>query len=164
MWVDYPGRMDEHTARLAAGGASLEERTVFFYDSECGMCDRFVQFLLERTEAGSLYFSSLRSPFAQTVLSAWRVDSRAAEAAYLLRGRHLYKGNSAIVEALRLTRSSSGFVLCLAMIPAPVRALGYSLVARYRRLLSARAGSCRVLTPIEKSRFVTDLEAMVSAP
>ena len=39
------------------------------FDGECGLCDKAVQFLLNRDTAGILYFSPLQGELADSILS-----------------------------------------------------------------------------------------------
>ncbi len=147
------GTLSEHASSTAEStAASLPQRIVLF-DGVCGFCNRTVDFLLKHDPAGKLTFAPLQGTTAARLVPS-DVRSDLSTLAYWRSGR-LYYRSGAVVRILRdLGGPLSAAAAILWLIPAPLRDLGYRLVAAVRYRVFGRHESCRVPSPEERQRFL----------
>jgi len=128
-----------------------------FYDGTCGLCHRFVTFLLARDGDGTRFrYAPIGGRTFQEAIPAERRTSlpdsivvRTADGRILVR-------SEAVAEALgRLPGSWPRLGGAVAACPRGVADLAYDAVARVRRgLFSRPAGACPIVPPELRSRFL----------
>nr|WP_310821341.1 DCC1-like thiol-disulfide oxidoreductase family protein [Stratiformator vulcanicus] len=124
-----------------------------FFDGVCGMCNRFVDFLLRHDGKGQFLFAPLQGETAKAIVpDEWR--ERLKSVVYRdEEGLHRHSG--AVVRML--CRLGGGWALlgyAMWVIPAPIRDLGYAGVAAVRYRLFGKKESCRMPKPAERERFL----------
>jgi len=128
-------------------------RATFFYDGECGYCNATVMFLLDNTEADSLYFSPLQSEYARDFFVERGYKKPDLSTAYLFANGRLYQKSSAVLKAIALARRPVSYLRIFLVIPKFVRDGAYDFVAAIRKQIPLGKG-CRVLAPHERVRFL----------
>lgn|GEM_PF-187232 len=127
---------------------------IVFYDGVCGLCNRFVQWVIGRDMQGRFQFSPLQGQTArdrgvapESNPQAWSVVLVDEE------GQHQ---RSAAVARIMITLGGGWSILGSAMllIPRPLRDLGYRLVARYRYQWFGQAEACQLPTQSTVSRML----------
>jgi predicted DCC family thiol-disulfide oxidoreductase YuxK len=140
-------------------GRPLEGQTLVIYDGLCGLCDRFVRFLLTRDSAARLRFAPLQSPLAEELLRRHGWDA-GQETIRVVSGwgtsdERILERSSAVLDALRqlgpwwdrLSRAAS-------VLPtAPADRL-YAVIARHRYRVFGRLDTCPLPRPEWRVRFV----------
>lgn len=114
---------------------------LIFYDGDCGLCHRFVRFVLSEEPAGEgFHFSPLASGDSIVVRTG---DDRT-----------LLRSDAVIYVLGRLGGFWRLLGAALRLVPRPLRDAVYSLVASMRRRLFAKPdGACPVLSPALRPRF-----------
>lgn len=118
-----------------------------FYDGECGLCQRAVRFLLAEDPHGSAFrFAPLQGPTATREIAS---DVRAAlpdSIVVLTSDRRVLVRSSAVVHVLeRLGGLWRVLGTILALVPRPLRDLGYDAIARIRkRIFAAPKALCPI--------------------
>ena len=132
--------------------ATLMGGPIIFFDGECGLCDRFVQFVLRHDPQGLFRFAPLQGE----TFSAYRAElGRTAENTVVLwdeQGFHV-RSRAAFRVLARLGGPWSLMGRAGRLIPRPIADLGYRLVARLRFLLFGRVGACS-LPDARSGRFL----------
>lgn len=131
-----------------------EVQPIVFYDGECGLCNRFVQFMLRHDPDGVVKFSALQGKtYEHTVFP--QLGAPDMTTVILWEGEAAYTHSDAV---LRATARLGGWVGVLARIaiwvPGPVRNLAYRFISRNRYRWFGRADSCRVPQGSERTRFL----------
>lgn len=115
---------------------------VLFFDGECGLCNRLTRVLLRLDDEGRLRFARLQGSSAQAYLRAHGLptedfDTLIFVPAWGARAEPAYRVRTAgAIGALRAIGGGARMAGdALALIPAPLRDLGYKLVARTRYAL-----------------------------
>jgi predicted DCC family thiol-disulfide oxidoreductase YuxK len=123
---------------------------VIYYDGYCGLCDRFIGFVLARDRKGRYRYAPLSGETArgrfgdpeqpQTVIleEAGTVRVRSDAALAIVAG---LGGGWKLVQLLRI-------------IPRPVRDWVYDLIARHRFEWFGRRAECRIPAPDHRERFL----------
>ncbi|MFG0320681.1 MAG: thiol-disulfide oxidoreductase DCC family protein [Planctomycetota bacterium JB042] len=133
--------------------ADGEER--LFYDGDCGLCHRFVRFLLAEDRHATLRLAPLQGEtFAATIPDEERAALPDSLVLRTADGRTLTR-TAAVVHALsRLGGLWRLAAALLRVVPRPLRDLGYDLVAKVRkRVFPAPEGVCPIVPPDLAARF-----------
>jgi predicted DCC family thiol-disulfide oxidoreductase YuxK len=136
-----------------------ENRWVVFYDGDCGMCARSVQWILRHDQSGAMFFSPLQG---ETALGL-PADLRQANALETL----VVAQQTAAGCLLQVSTYSDAVVVicqaiggpwrplgkCISWIPRGMRDYLYRWVAR-RRHRFAVPQACRLLSESDRRRFL----------
>lgn len=124
-----------------------------FYDGVCGLCSRFVNFVMPRDRAGRIRFAPLQGELAKQTLP--ESDIQTLKSVVFWNGTRLTRKSAAVVQIIwNLGGPWAVLAALMWCIPWPIRDLGYSLTAKYRYRLFGKADTCRLPTPEERARFV----------
>ncbi|MBM3970882.1 MAG: DUF393 domain-containing protein [Planctomycetes bacterium] len=133
---------------------------VLFFDGVCGLCNRFVDFVLSRDRRGAIRFAPLQGDTAARVLSAeWRAAGSEAQTFDTVvwldsSSREFYRSAAAVRVLWRLGRLWWLIGWLLWLIPRPLRDVGYRIVAANRYRLFGMKETCRLPSPAERERFL----------
>ena len=137
--------------------------TVVFYDGVCGLCNRFVRFLLRRDPGGRILFAPLQGETARTVLTARGHDPSDLDTIYVVADwqspqERVLSRSRAVLHTLALDLGRRlAFLVPLAWAPCFPRSLSgrrMQLVARRRYRTFGRLESCPVTPPVWRDRFL----------
>jgi predicted DCC family thiol-disulfide oxidoreductase YuxK len=134
---------------------------VIFYDGDCGLCDRLVQFVLPRDPRAHFRFAALQSEYARNALERVGLSSSDLDTMVLIENGETYVRSTAALRVLRRLKAPWPFLYyALIWIPRPLRDVVYRAIARTRHKLFARPESCGLPKPGWRERFV---DAQVTA-
>ena len=123
---------------------------IVFFDGVCGLCNRFVDFLIRHDQAKHLRFSPLQGDTARRLfVSPIGVDTIICSV-----GGVSYKRSTAALRALAMLGGWHQLWKLLLMIPRPIRDLAYDKIADNRFQWYGRLDSCRIPKPEERDRFL----------
>ena len=129
------------------------EPSIIFFDGVCGLCNRFVDFVLPRDRRKRFLFSPLQGETAAARLD--RADTERITSVVLLQDQKSYRKTAAVTRVLwGLGGVWAIFGGLLWIIPGPIRDVGYAPVAKLRYRLFGKKESCRLPTPEERARFL----------
>ena len=132
-----------------------QDNGIVFYDGVCGLCDRWVRFVVKRDKQGTLRFAPLQGETAKA-----RTDLPAELRTIVFvvgAGTPSEQTFTRSEAALRLLDHIGGFwrlVSWLRIIPRPIRDAVYDTIARSRYRWFGRFESCRVPPPEWRERFL----------
>lgn len=145
--------MSTTSASLHSESSAESAGPLLFFDGVCGLCNSVVDFVLRHDSSGRFRFAPLQGETARQFLSAEEIEQLSTVVVQI--GGRQYRKSAAVVRILWCLGGiwkPAGTLLWL--IPAPVRDLGYSLVARWRYRLFGRKETCRMPTPEERDRIL----------
>lgn len=171
------GEAPAHVASAPGPDAALQRKideklagaqAVIFYDGECGLCDRFIQFMLKRDKQRVFRFGAQQDDtFAQvhavfpelgdlsTVVLAERLTLAPVGGGQDWRGGWSYtRYSTASLRAVGRLGGVWGLARALLLIPTPLRNWVYKLIAKNRIKLFGRPDACRLPTPEERALFL----------
>jgi predicted DCC family thiol-disulfide oxidoreductase YuxK len=141
---------------MESGVKSTAERgAVIFYDGECGLCDRLVQFVLPRDPRGWFRFAALQSEYARKALAAAGMPSDDFDTMVLIESGRAYVRSSAALRVLRRLRWPWPIFFPFIVVPPFVRDAVYRFIARNRHRWFARPESCGLPKPGWRERFLS---------
>ena len=126
---------------------------LIYYDGLCGLCDRFVQFVLRRDRAARYRFAPLQGSTAGERVPA-SLDPRASQTVILEDAGRFRVRSDAALAILSGLGGAWRLAGLLRVIPRPLRDAVYDLVARNRERWFGRRAECRVPEPAERDRFL----------
>jgi predicted DCC family thiol-disulfide oxidoreductase YuxK len=135
------------------------ERRLILYDGVCGLCDRFVQFVLARDPDALFSFAALQSDLAARALERHGLRADALDTVYLIedfegpRERVSRESDAALRVCARLAWPWS-WVGALRAVPRFVRDRAYRLVARYRYRIFGKFDFCPLPSRATRARFL----------
>ena len=120
---------------------------IVLYDGVCGLCNRLVQFLLQRDRRDRLRFASLQSDFAAAILTRNGANPHDLDTVYVV-VNHEEPGEKLLArsDAILSLGTSLGGIWSLAVVgkalPRPLRDLLYKIVARNRYRVFGKYDTC----------------------
>lgn len=148
-------------SKTAAANSSQENqdppeqptRPVIFFDGVCGLCDRFVNFIMARDHNRRFLFAPLQGTTAGKLLNL--PDDATFDSVVLWNDGKMFQKSPAVVRIFwKLGGIWRVLGALLWVIPRPLRNVGYSLVARWRYRLFGKNEVCRMPKPDERERFL----------
>jgi predicted DCC family thiol-disulfide oxidoreductase YuxK len=133
---------------------------ILLYDGGCGLCNRFVQFILRRDRDAVFRFASLQSALAAPILTRHGVNPGVLDTVYValnheLTNEYLLSRSGAVLFVLKqlpgLWRSAA---FLLQLLPKILRDAAYNVVARNRYRLFGRSEVCTLRSDQDRSRFL----------
>jgi predicted DCC family thiol-disulfide oxidoreductase YuxK len=138
------------------------DHPILLYDGVCGLCNRFVQFILRRDREEVFRFAWLQGARAGRILQRHGISASDLDTVYVV-------VNCDRLDERLLTRSDAVmFVLkelggrwrvaefFLRLLPRFLRDAGYNAVARQRYRLFGRSEICRLPSDQDRSRFLDE--------
>jgi len=130
---------------------------IVFFDGVCGLCNRSVDFLIERDVHKKLRYSSLQGELAQTFFKADSIKRPAEnlDSIVFYRDGYTYTHSSAVMEILKaLGGSYKALGQILGWIPQGVRDGCYQVIARHRYKIFGHRDQCRRPSTEEQGLFI----------
>ncbi|MBL8839907.1 MAG: DUF393 domain-containing protein [Planctomycetes bacterium] len=131
-------------------------RDHLFYDGSCGLCHRFVRFVLAEDRPTGFWFSPLQgAAIAELVDEPTRRSLPDSVVVRRADGTLLTKSSAAAAVLARLGGWWRVAAALLRIVPRPLRDLGYDAMAKLRkRLFAAPSAACPLLPPALRARFL----------
>ena len=139
---------------------TADDVTVVFYDGVCGLCDRFVRFLLERDAAGRIRFAQLQGDLARRELTPHGFDPNDLDTVFAVSAwgtpqqRVLTRSRAVLHAVTRLGGLWSLLAHAAHVIPAAIADPVYAAVAARRYRVFGRFDVCPLPRPEWRGRFM----------
>lgn len=142
-----------HFRRCETAVDSDDSAPILFYDGNCGLCARSVQWCLAHDHRRRVRFAALQGK----TYAALAVDGKPGELDSVVlfdRGRLLLRSD-ALLGILQHFGGAWPFLASMGkIVPRPLRDAAYGFVARRRLAWFGDASRCRVPTAAESARFL----------
>ena len=132
---------------------------IFLFDGVCGLCSKFVQFVLPKDQENKFQFASLQSSFATELLKRYNINPKDLNSFYVVADydlpsqRVLSKSDAAAFVLSNLDGPWSMLSL-IKHLPKALRNWGYDLVAKNRYQIFGKKDSCQLPSESTKGRFI----------
>jgi predicted DCC family thiol-disulfide oxidoreductase YuxK len=133
---------------------------IILYDGVCGLCNRFVQFVLKRDHKDEFRFAALQSKFARTVLERHGLNPDLRDTVYLVLdygqpSETLLSRNDAATAVLKeLGGVWRIWATLLNLLPKKFRDWRYALVARNRYRFFGKYKTCPLPAERDGHKFL----------
>ena len=150
-------------------GHAVQRLPILFFDGVCGLCNRFVDFMLRSDSQHRFRYSPLQGETARRLLG---MDGEAGDhqanapppggpqcgdlqSFVFLEKDAFYEQSNAVLLAMRRLGGAWRLIAVLYVFPRPLRDFVYRIVARNRYRWFGRRDACRLPTPEERNRFLS---------
>ncbi len=144
--------------RTLPPGAGASPVYLVLYDGECGVCSRFVGWLLAADRRGLLHFAPLQGATAAELRRRWPdLPADLDSVIFVDRssgGEHVSWRSEAVFRLCRLLGGWWRAVAVLAWLPRWLTDAAYVAFARRRHLLGAPDAACALPSAAERQRFL----------
>jgi predicted DCC family thiol-disulfide oxidoreductase YuxK len=133
---------------------------ILFYDGVCGLCNRFVQFVLRRDRVVLFRFAALQSAIAAGILarhgiSPWHLDTVYVVVDPDRPGERVLSHSDAVLFVLnQLGGCSRRIAFLLGLLPKSFRDWAYTALARLRYRVFGRSELCLLPSDRDHNRFL----------
>ncbi len=146
-------QLTENAARLAS------VKALILFDGVCGLCNKFVQFVLNHDSQAKFHFASLQSDLAKEVLGRHGLDPTLLKTVYLIRNpgtadEEIYSKSAAALRIFGELEGPSKILKAFLIVPAPLRNVGYDLVAAVRYKIFGKSDTCPLPKASDRERFL----------
>ncbi len=137
--------------------AGVADHPVIYFDGVCGICNRWVDFVISRDRDQRFRFATLQSTFAAERLSEVESTPTVALEAVVVATENVQLSRSdailAIYHELGILRWT---IPILAAIPSALRDVGYDVFASIRYRIGRRRSTCRIPSAKERDLFISE--------
>ncbi len=126
---------------------------LLLYDGDCGLCDRFVQWVLEQDQSGLFHFAPLQGATASSLRESMEIPA-GLDTAVLVQSGVVYLRSSAVFQVLRQLSAPWNWLGVFGVLPRFLTDPAYRLVARVRHFLMGGKSACRLPREGEEPRFL----------
>jgi len=133
---------------------------IILYDGVCGLCNRFVQFVLRHDRKDHFRFAALQSNFARTILERHSLNPEVLDTVYVVfdygqsSERLLSRSEAASVVLKELGGVWRLWAKLLDFLPKRFRDWRYALVARNRYRFFGKYETCPLPDPRDRHKFL----------
>ena len=162
----------------SAHSEAKHRQPILFFDGVCGLCNRFVDFMLRTDSKDRFRYSPLQGETARRLLEmddqaggreagnprtgdpepgnpeAGNPEAGDLRSFIFLDTDRRFEQSNAVLHALIRLGGAWRLIAVLYIFPRPVRDLVYRVVARNRYRWFGRRDACRMPTPEERGRFL----------
>ncbi len=131
----------------------MHPRQIVFYDGDCGLCQRSVQWLMRHDRAGRLVYAPLGGETATAALANITLPPNLDSIVFYDDGK-AYVRSRAIFRIVRYLDPGVRYLRHFGILPAFLTDLGYRFIAAIRYRVWGRADTCRVPTASERQRLL----------
>lgn len=132
----------------------LRDKHIVFFDGECGVCNFWVQWILERDKKDEFLFASLQSDFGQKFLTERGLETQQFNTLYLWKPQQYYLIKSKAV--LKITDILGGIYKLLSLtgkiFPTFFGNTIYDLISKNRMKLASQ--KCFLPDAHQKKKFI----------
>lgn len=121
----------------------MKKDKIVFFDSKCGICDKFISYLDKKDKDDQLKFCSLFSSTAQKYLPEIEKYELIDSIVYFHRGEVFVKSQA--ISKIFETISGKNFIsLTIKIFPRLISDFFYDVFAKYRYLIFGRVEECSI--------------------
>jgi predicted DCC family thiol-disulfide oxidoreductase YuxK len=131
---------------LVAAPSSVphEGHGIVLFDGTCAFCERSVIFISTRDPAGYFRFGASQTPAARALLDPLGVSRETARSIILIENGTVYLRSTASLRIAARMSFPWSLLRVLLLVPAPIRDVGYRMVAAVRHKLAGRSNACNI--------------------
>lgn len=144
---------DSATTESDVTALERSDASILFFDGVCGLCNRFVDYVIVRDTRGMILFAPLQGETAAARLTA--SDRERLDTVVFMSDGVVFRRSAAIVRVMfRLGVIWKVAAVLLWLIPWPLRDVGYRIVSSSRYRVFGKKDACRLPSVEERQRFL----------
>jgi predicted DCC family thiol-disulfide oxidoreductase YuxK/uncharacterized membrane protein YphA (DoxX/SURF4 family) len=157
LWRRRAAAVSEESLPESAAGLATRpglQRATLYFDGECGLCDRFVQFVLRHDRSEYFQFAPLQSESGREQLARLGLPEDNLRTVVLVEDGKSYVRSTATLRVCRRLAGLWPLLYALILIPKQWRDGAYALIARNRKRWFKSGHGCPVMPPEWRRRFI----------
>jgi predicted DCC family thiol-disulfide oxidoreductase YuxK len=127
---------------------------IVLFDGACNLCNKSVQYILEKERGPRLYFASLQSDFGVSLLKEFNFPADYRDSVLLYENDKLWSESGAALKIASYLKAPWSWLRILWIIPNFLRNWLYRFVAKRRIRWFGSAESCWVMQSSWRERFL----------
>ena len=127
---------------------------IVLYDGVCGLCDRFVQFVLKRDSSGKVKFAQLQSERGRQLLRQFGLPENELSFVVLVEGEKHSVRSAAVLRTFRYLDGGWKVASYLRIVPPIISDVVYDVVARNRYSWFGKYDVCVIPDKNMMARFL----------
>jgi predicted DCC family thiol-disulfide oxidoreductase YuxK/uncharacterized membrane protein YphA (DoxX/SURF4 family) len=127
---------------------------IILFDGVCGLCNRFVDWILKRDTGGHFLFAPLQSNRGRELLTSAGLPADYDDSVVLIRDGIAYRCSTAVLLILKSLGRPWSMAGAFLPLPTHLRDTIYEILASRRYIWFGRHEQCRIPTSAEKARFL----------
>lgn len=132
---------------------SWKDKYIVFFDGECGVCNFWVQWVLERDHHNRFMFASLQSDFGQKFLSERGLETKVFNTLYLWKpDQYYYIKSRAVLQIANILGGVYKLSAAAKIVPRFLSDMAYDLVSRNRMKIANQ--KCYLPDREQKKKFI----------
>lgn len=132
-----------------------QTKSIVFFDGVCNLCNASIDFIIQKDSKNQFLVGALQDSFSKAILSVHKVDEDYLDSLVLLEEDQIYYKSTA---ALKIARKLSGIwpiFYPLIYLPTWLRDPVYDFIGKNRYRWFGKKNTCRIPTPEEKAKFLS---------
>ncbi|AZA58548.1 thiol-disulfide oxidoreductase DCC family protein [Chryseobacterium shandongense] len=130
-----------------------QNKHLIFFDGDCGICNFWVQWILERDKKDQFMFASLQSDFGQKFLVERGLNTKVFNTLYLWKpGQYYLEKSKAVLKIANLIGGIYRFSILGKIIPFYLSDKLYDIVSKNRMKIANQ--KCYLPTPHQRAKFI----------
>lgn len=126
---------------------------IIFFDGECILCNRFIQFVLQNDVFNTITFVSLQSDFAESFLTERQVI-RDFTTIYFFDNGKIFDKSSAVLRIMLKLGFPYNLMYGLIILPKFIRDTAYKFISQKRHSFFSNATVCHLPSQEELKRII----------
>jgi len=131
-----------------------QPKAIVLFDGTCGFCEGAVRFIATRDPDGYFHFAPSQWPVARAALEARGIAPAEARSLVLIEDNQVFLRSTASLRIAARLPWPWRAARVLLWLPAPLRDVGYRLVAAVRHRLARPSNACEVPPPEIRDRMI----------
>ena len=129
------------------------DKFIFFFDGDCALCSRTVNYILKRDNSNLFYFSPLQGKTSEKILE--NKERMNLDTVILFTPDKIkYNKSDAIIKALSMLGGMNKFFVIFKVFPQYFRDSIYDLIAFYRHKIFKKNSFCPIPNNNQRKKFL----------
>ncbi len=130
------------------------QKPVLLFDGVCNLCNRWVNFVIDRDPEARILFAPLQSDAARRLLKQFDIDVDAMDTVILLDQEKVYERSDAVLHLAGYLKGPVRLLRAGIIVPRFLRNALYDFIAKKRYRWFGQRNECRMPEPELKNRFL----------
>lgn len=129
-------------------------KSIILFDSNCVLCNRWVQFILKNDKKEKFQIGALNHPKSKALFSEINYNGQVIDSIVLIENRKVIFKSQAVLRILKILGGVYSVSMILIIIPEFIRNFIYDFIASHRIKWFGHTDTCLVYKEINKNRFI----------
>ncbi len=130
----------------------MKNSNIIFYDGECGMCNKFIDYLLRIDKKKLFYYSPLNGVKAKLLLPPSLIENPTT--VVFVKNEVIFLESNAVLEICKTLGGLWSIFYFFKILPEFFRNKIYEQISKNRIVWFGKNKSCRILSQLEKLQFL----------